>query len=228
MDEKIKRGKLIVIEGTDGSGKGTQTKLLVDKLNQDGIKTETMSFPSHGEPCGKLVDLYLNGYFGEPTKIDPKFISSFYAIDRLIKKPTIEQWLNEGKNVVLDRYVESNIGHQGAKEMSRFGRENIFNFINDLEYNQMKLPRPDLVMLLHVPAKISFELIEKKTQRDYIKEKNKDGHEKNFAYLEMAEQSYLHASELYGWKKIECSDDAGILSKEMIQDIVFNEVSRIL
>ena len=223
------RGKLIVIEGTDGSGKATQTSLLIEKLRYSGHNVEAIDFPRHGDPSAKLVDLYLNGFFGESTEVDPKFVSSFYAIDRLLNKEKIENWLHQGKTVVADRYVTSNMGHQGAKIGNEKDRKTLFEFINNLEYNEMGLPKPDIVIYLHVPTDIAFKLIENKNKRDYIKGKtDRDGHEKDINYLKNAENSYLHASQLFGWKIVHCTENEALLSIEAIHEKVWNIVSDIL
>ena len=222
------QGKFIIIEGTDGSGKATQTALLLQRLKEDGYATETIDFPRHGEPSAKLVDLYLNGFFGEAAKIDPRFISSFYAIDRLLHKEKMEKWLSEGKVVIGDRYVTSNIGHQGAKIKNLAEREKLFQWIYNLEYQEMVLPQPDLIIFLHVPTKTAVQLIEKKKKREYIVVTNKDGHEKNIDYLKAAENSYLHAAKLFKWKVIECVENGQLLIIEKINDKIWEAVSEVL
>jgi dTMP kinase len=224
-----KRGKLIVIEGTDGSGKATQTALLLQKLKFKGYEVETIDFPRHGESSAKLVDLYLNGFFGKSTEIDPVFVSSFYAIDRLLNKEKIESWLQEGKIVIADRYASSNMGHQGAKIHDDAERENLFKWLNKLEFEEMKISKPDIHIFLHVPTEIAFELIEKKNKRDYIQgETGRDGHEKDILHLKNAELAYLHASKLFDWKIVDCTENCQLLSIEKIHEKVWQEVSQII
>lgn len=224
-----KRGKFIVIEGTDGSGKATQTALLLQKLKSQGYGVETIDFPRHGEASAKLVDLYLNGFFGLSTKVDPIFVSSFYAIDRLLNKEKIESWLNEGKIVIADRYASSNMGHQGAKIHDEAERENLFKWLNKLEFEEMKISKPDLHIFLHVPTEIAFELIEKKNKREYIQgETGRDGHEKDILHLKKAERAYLHASKLFGWKIINCTENSQLLSIEKIHEKVWDIISQVI
>ncbi len=220
-----KRGKFIIIEGTDGSGKGTQTALLVQELKDHGYQVETIDFPRHGNPSCKLVDLYLTGFFGDPTKMDPMFISCFYAMDRYLHKEKIEKWLEEGRIVIADRYTTSNIGHQGAKISDEKEREKLFNWIYNFEFKEMDLPKPDLVLFIHVPTEIAFELIKKKNQRRYIQNSNQDGHEKNIEHLRAAESAYLHASKFFGWKIIECMENSRLLPIEDIHYKVWETVS---
>ena len=222
-----KRGKFIVIEGTDGSGKATQTALLLQRLRESGLAVETIDFPRHGEDSGKLVDLYLTGFFGESTKLNPKLISGFYAIDRLMNKPKINAWLDEGKIVIADRYASSNIGHQGAKIPDDKEREELFYWLHKMEFEEMKIPKPDMHIFLHVPSEVAFKLIEKKAQRRYLLGKI-DGHEKNLDHLKAAEKSYLHASKLFNWRIIECSENNELLSIEKIHDKVWEQISIIL
>ncbi len=219
-----KRGKFIVIEGTDGSGKATQTALLLQKLRESGFAVETIDFPRHGEDSGKLVDLYLTGFFGETTKLSPRLISGFYAIDRLMNKTKINAWLDEGKIVIADRYASSNIGHQGAKIPDDAEREELFHWLHKMEFEEMKIPKPEAHIFLHVPSEVAFKLIEKKAQRDYITGENKDGHEKDINHLKAAEKSYLHASRLFNWKIIECSENEELLSIEKIHDKIWEHV----
>jgi dTMP kinase len=223
-----KRGKFIVIEGTDGSGKATQTALLLQRLKESGFAVETIDFPQHGKDSGKLVDLYLTGFFGEAAKLNPKLISGFYAIDRLMNKTKINAWLDEGKVVIADRYASSNIGHQGAKIPEDKEREELFYWLHKMEFEEMKIPKPDLHVFLHVPSEVAFKLIEKKAQRNYISQGNKDGHEKDINHLKAAEKSYLHASKLFNWKIVECSENNELLPIEKIHDKVWNCISSLI
>jgi dTMP kinase len=222
------RGKFIVIEGTDGSGKGTQTALLAQRIKKAGYDIETIAFPRHGELSAKLVDLYLNGFFGDATQVDPRFVSSFYAIDRLLNKERIEDWLNYGRVVIGDRYTTSNIGHQGAKISDPKEREKMFNWVYEMEFKEMGLPQPDLMLFLHIPTPIAMQLIEKKKQREYIKSSNKDGHEGSESHLRAAEESYLHASKLFKWNVLECVENGRLLTIEEINDKIWEIVLQIL
>jgi dTMP kinase len=227
VEEKL-RGKFIAIEGTDGSGKATQTAFLLKKLKEEGHDVEIIDFPRHGEPSGKLIDLYLTGFFGDPTKLDPNLVSGYYAMDRLMNKPKIDFWLDEGKVVIADRYASSNIGHQGAKIQDEQKREELFKWLHKLEFEELKIPKPDIQVFLHVPADVSFELIKNKIQRGYIKIGNADGHEGNIEHLRNAERSYLYASRLFGWNIIECTENGQLLPIEAIHEKIWEVVSKIL
>jgi dTMP kinase len=223
-----KRGKFIVIEGTDGSGKATQTALLLQRLKESGFAVETIDFPRHGEDSGKLVDLYLTGFFGESAKQNPRMVSAFYAIDRLMNKIKINAWLEEGKIVIADRYASSNIGHQGAKIDNDLEREELFHWLHKMEFEEMKIPKPDMHIFLHVPSEVAFKLIEKKAQRNYLVGTNKDGHEKDINHLNAAEKSYLHASKLFNWNIVECSENNELLTIDKIHDKVWEQVSNLI
>jgi len=203
-------GKLIVIEGTDCSGKETQSKLLVERLNDQGIKAISLSFPMYDTPTGKIVGgPYLGKkeisdcWFEEGSvNVDPKIASLYYAADRKYNIDKVIKYLEEGYYVVLDRYISSNMAHQGCKILDKEERFNTFQWIDKLEYWLLNLPKPDLTIFLHVPVTISKEL--NKNRKDI------DNHEKDEEYLQNAEKTYVELSELYNWKRINCTD-AGVL-----------------
>jgi len=226
MVEKSK-GKLIVIDGIDGSGKATQTELLVSRMKVAGYAVETISFPRHGELSCKLVDLYLDKdkIFGEPTEVEPKSASGFYAIDRLLNKSKIEKWLKEGRNVIVDRYVSANFGHQGSKISDSEKRAKFFEWDYKLEYERLNLPIPNLIFLLSMPAEIAFEL--KKMQKEQTGG-SMDGHEGNIKYLINTENAFLHAAQIYNWEIIECSDGTKPLPKPIIHKKLWKIVEEFL
>ncbi|OGG95638.1 dTMP kinase, partial [Candidatus Kuenenbacteria bacterium RBG_16_41_7] len=154
------KGKLIVIEGIDGSGKATQTKKLVEYFRSQGRRVETFSFPRHGQKFfGLLVDEYLNNEFGDAAKFNPKVASLFYACDRWEVKEMILNWLNAGKTVVLDRYVTSNMGHQLSKLKTTKEKNALLNWLIELEFKTFKIPKPDLVIFLDVDADTASKLM---------------------------------------------------------------------
>jgi len=238
-----KKGKLIVLDGIDGSGKGTQTGFLVDRLKTEGFPVETISFPSHGEDSAILVDQYLNGLFGLPTQCDPKLVSGFYAIDRFLKKPRIEKWLAQGTNVIADRYTSANMGHQGAKIKEERLREQMFDWIMQLEYGILRLPIPDLNLFIEMKPEIAYGLIEKKDRRAYTGDKHRDGHEGDLNHLIAAHNSFAHVARIcdsnvnidqrliyrpYNWKVIECDDGKKPLPLEFIHELVWEAVEKCL
>ena len=223
----MKRGKLIVIEGTDASGKATQTKLLLGRLNQEGYATESMSFPRYETPTGQVVKMYLGKppylqEFGPSNSVDPKIASTWYALDRLAAKPEIENILMSGMNLAVDRYVESNLAHQGGKMVPK-QRESFFEWGHTFEYGILGLPIPSIVVFLHMPYKIGMEL--KKGMKEAP-----DGHESNEEHLRSAEETYLELTRKYGWEKVICTKAGSIDNLRTPEDIgkeVFNKVVRI-
>lgn len=199
-------GKLITIEGIDGSGKGTQSKLLIEKLREAGKKVKIYSFPAYEETFfGKEVGAFLRGEFGSIDEVHPKLASVLYASDRLEQKPKMVKDLQEGCYVVCDRYVESNMGHQAAKFPVE-QREVFINWLEQLEYEVNALPKPDITFFLDVPLSVSKELVLKKKQRSYTDEKE-DIHEAAHGYLEKVYQVYQSLNERYHWCRVPCVEN---------------------
>ena len=221
------RGKIIVIEGTDCSGKETQSKLLEERLNKEGINCIRFSFPMYDTPTGKIVGgPYLGkeeiskSYFSEgAVNVDPKVISLYYAADRKYNIDKIEQYLNKGYYVILDRYTSSNQAHQGSKITNKDDRFTMYDWIDKLEYFLLRLPQPDKTIFLHMPLNYSIEL-----KKNRI---NTDEHEKDETYLKNSEEAYIELSELYNWDKIECVKDNNIRSIEDINDEIFNIIKKL-
>lgn len=221
MDDK---GKIIVIEGTDCSGKATQTKLLMDRLNKDGYKCISLSFPCYDTPTGKIVGGSLLGkkeigesVFGEEAvTLDPKITSLYYAADRKYNISKVMDYVNDGYIVLLDRYVTSNLAHQGAKLENKDERFYIYQWIDKLEYWLLELPKPDTTIFLHVPFDFAKEL---KKNRDSL-----DIMEQSETHLKNAERAYIELSELYDWKKIECIRDNKLRTIEDINDEIYDLV----
>lgn len=208
-------GKLITIEGIDGSGKGTQSQLLIEKLKQSGKKVKMYSFPAYEETFfGKEVGAFLRGEFGSIDEVHPKLASVLYASDRLEQKPKMLKDLADGYYVVCDRYVESNMGHQAAKFSSE-ERPEFINWLNELEYGVNALPKPDITFFLDVPLSVSKELVLKKKQRSYTDDKE-DIHEAAHGYLEKVYQVYQYLNDLYNWRRVPCVENGTIRSIEQI------------
>ena len=216
------RGKIIVIEGTDCSGKATQSELLLKRLNDDGYKAISISFPCYDSPTGKIVGgAYLGkeeigeSYFGEEAlTLDPKIASLYYAADRKYNMTKVNDYLDQGYYVILDRYVTSNLAHQGGKIADRDERFYMYQWIDKLEYWLLELPKPDETIFLHVPYDFAKEL--KKNR------KSTDIHENSEEHLKNAERSYIELSELYNWSKIECVQDNRLRSIEDINDEIYD------
>lgn len=215
-----------MIEGTDGSGKSLQTNFLVERLKKEGKDVEQISFPRYGERSATMVEDYLiHGKFGSPKEVGPYRASIFYAIDRYAATPQISAWLNEGKIVIANRYVASNMGHQGGKIYDEKEREKYFNWNYDLEYNIFQIPKPDVNIILHVTPEISQKLVDKKETRDFLAGKKRDLHEDDLDHLKDAETAYLHIARLYPeFKLIECIKNEEILPPEQIHAIIWEEV----
>ena len=223
----MKKGLFIMIEGTDGSGKGTQTNILVDRLKKENIKVEQISFPQYGEPSAFLVEEYLNGKYGTADQVGPYKASVLYATDRFAASPKIKKWLAKGKVVIANRYVASNMGHQGGKIKDRKKRQEYFDWNYNLEYNILQIPRPDINLILHVTPEISQELVDKKDDREYLKGKKRDIHEDDINHLINAEQAYLEIAQTYPeFSVIECVKNEKILTIEEIHAIIWKEIKK--
>jgi dTMP kinase len=224
-------GKFIVIEGTDGSGKTEQFKRLVPKVGEQG-PVATIDFPQYSEPSAHFVAEYLNGRYGTAEEVGPKKASLFYALDRYdasIKK--MRAWLNEGKTIVANRYVGSSMGHQGGKIVDEKERLDFFKWLYDLEYGTLGIPKPDLNIILHMPAAMAQELVAKKAQREYlVGGKTHDLHEGNLAHLENAEKVYLQMAEWFpeDFKIIECVENGSLLSIDQIHEKVWAAAKTVL
>ncbi len=230
------KGKLIVIEGTDCSGKETQTKLLEKKLNDNGIPTRIVSFPRYDTPTGKIVgacylgkndlcDKYLkssSGWFNEGASNVSWMVSSlYYAADRKYNIDEINELLASGINVILDRYTFSNMAHQGGKINSQEERFQFFKKIETLEFDILELPRPDLVVLLYVPYQITIDLLKTRGEVQDQNESDKD-------HLKRAEQTYLELKALYHFQMIECTSNNVMRSIEDINLELENKVRELI
>ena len=212
-------GKFIVIDGVDGSGKSTQKQLLVETLKQEGFEVEEIKFPQYGGKSAGPVEEYLAGKYG---MLDAYVPSVFYAIDRFDASFKIRAWLEQGKIVIADRYVTANAGHQGGKIESPAERVQYFKWLNEFEYNLLKIPKPDLNIILHVPYRVSLELISKRAEKEDI-------HEKDKQHLENAEKVFLDISELFpNTRLVECFEQQKLLTPQEVQNKVWNLVRRIV
>ncbi|MDD5251127.1 MAG: thymidylate kinase [Patescibacteria group bacterium] len=217
------KGKFFVIDGTDGSGKKTQTELMVEKLRASGRRVETVSFPRYGKQSCSAVSDYLSGRFGAAHEVDPKVASMFYAMDRYDASPQIRAWLDEGAIVIADRYVSSNMGHQCGKIGDPEGREACIRWNKELEYGLLNLPRPDLTVILHVPAEIYLRLLK---ERDG---EHQDIHQADPEHLKNAEETYLEIAKSDAqYRLVECAPEGVLLSREAIHELVWQEVEKTL
>ena len=201
----MKRGKLIVIEGNDGSGKATQAKLLYEYLLAQNIPVKTIDFPRYNDSFyGKFIARFLQGEFGKLEEINPYLISIVYAEDREEAKDEMDRWLANGAIVIANRYVSSNFAHQSGR-LPKGKRAAFIQWESELEYEINKLPREDLTIYLHVPSTVSQKLLA-------AKKKKKDMVEKDAVYLRNSEEAYTSlAKQFTHWETIECVDGKGKL-----------------
>lgn len=221
----MKKGKLIAIEGTDCSGKETQTNLLIQKLRQQGIGVQNFSFPNYHSPTGKIIggpylgkENYGSCYFEEGSvNVDPKVASLYYAADRKYNISKINFLLENGFNVILDRYIYSNMAHQGGKIEDKKERNEMYEWLDKLEFDLLELPKPDITLFLHMPYEAATTL---KQNRNEIA----DGHEKDPEYLKKAEKAYLEIAKRYNFETIECASGSTPKTKEEISTLVYEKL----
>jgi dTMP kinase len=216
------RGKLIVIEGTDGSGKGTQVELLGKKLLELSVPFEVADFPQYvGNIYGKTVGRYLKGEFGQLESVNPYLVSLAYAGDRMVAKDKLWGWLNSGKLVIANRYVISNKIYMSAR-LPKNERKAYLDWEDELEYNANGIPREDLVVFLHVPPDISQNNLTQKGSRQYMGGEGKDIHEADLTFQDKVRQVYLEfAKREPNWAFIECTENGQMRTREDIhQEIV--------
>ena len=219
------KGKLILIEGTDCSGKETQTKLLVEKLNRINIKCESFSFPVYDSPTGKIVggpylgkEYISEGWFSEGAiNVDPKVASLYYAADRKYNINKTIDLINNGVNVILNRYSYSNLAHQGGKIKDKEERFKMYDWLDKLEFDLLELPHADIKVFLHMPYEAALIL---KMNR----EEGMDQHESSREHLIAAENAYLEIASIYGFKTIECNDGKEPRKIEDINDELYNYI----
>lgn len=220
------KGKLIVIEGTDCSGKETQSNLLIERLKSDGVRIEKFSFPNYNSPTGKIIggpylgkSYICDGWFPEGApNVDPKVSALYYAADRLYNIDKIKFLLDNGVNVILDRYVYSNMAHQGGKLDSESDRNSMYDWLDNLEFNLLELPKPDISVFLHMP--FEFSLVLKKNR-----EEDMDQNEKDKNHLINAENAFIELAKKYDFYTIQCNDGDRIKTIEEINEDLYNYVS---
>jgi dTMP kinase len=221
-------GKLIAIEGIDGSGKRTQLDLLVQELKSRRVPLFRISFPCYESAFGRLVARYLNGDFGPLEAVDPHLSAVLYAGDRFEAKSRLESELAAGRNVLADRYVPSNLAHQTARLPAKL-REPFLRWLRHLEYEIYGLPPEDLVLYLRLPAAQAHDLIMRKPARGYTGLR-RDLQEADIRHLERAATLYDQLSKGPRWRVIECLDPVTktLRPTEDISSEVFTTVARVL
>ena len=224
-------GKIVVLEGTDFSGKTTQYDKLLEHLKSDNIDFGTDSFPNYDSESCNLVKAYLHGDFGEDaTKIDPKIASSFYTLDRCGSYHSRE-WgriYRKGGNIVFARYITSNILHQASKYKTLKEKKEFIDWLYEYEVGLFKLPKEDCTILLDMPPEIAVKLKKKRLEEQHGLTSNgseKDIHEDNMEYLKNSYNTAIEVSEYLNWRVVHCVDEKGNL--RTIDDI-HNEIYNIV
>ena len=219
-------GKLIVIEGTDGSGKSTQFRLLTERLRQEGQDFKCLVFPQYAEPSSALIRMYLGGEFGShPTDVNAYAASSFYAVDRYASyKKVWGKWYEDGGLVLSDRYTTSNAVHQASKEQGE-DRKAFLQWLYEFEYEKLGLPRPDLTIYLDVPTDFTEKMLR---HREQATDTKADIHEQDSEYLATCRRTGREAAKFYHWTVIDCVKDGAMRSIEDIHKEIYSHVKACL
>ena len=219
-------GKLIVIEGTDGSGKSTQFKLLTQRLTREGRDFRQIVFPQYSEPSSALIRMYLGGEFGQrPGDVNAYAASAFYAVDRYASfKKVWGNYYNGGGLVISDRYTTSNAVHQASKEPPET-RQSFLKWLYEFEYDHLGLPRPDLTLYLDVPTDFTEKLLRAREQDTHTQA---DIHEQDSEYLATCRRMGAFAADYYGWTVISCVRDGKMRSIEDIHEEIYRHVRNCL
>ncbi len=221
------KGKLIVIDGTDGSGKATQSALLIERLKKEGYEVELADFPRYGKRSAAMVEDYLTGKFGTADEVGPYRASIFYAVDRYAASFELKKWLKEGKIIVSNRYVSANMGHQTGKIKDEYHRDKFLQWLEELEYGIFEIPKPNINILLYVPPETGQKLVDKKGHRDYIGKK-RDIHEAKIEHLKNAAEAYQYVAKKYDWIIIDCAPDGKLKTKKEIHGIIWDKIKGLL
>ncbi len=218
------RGKLIVIEGADGTGKKTQLDLVCKKMESMGRKLEHLHFPKHDNQFGKVVDAYLRGELGSKDVLSPEFIALLYITDFYESKLHIEKALDEGKDIVLSRFFSSTLNYQVALEKKN--KDSLWEWIRLVT---SRLPQPDLVIVLDVPIAVSHKFMDNANRAEgYKRGKKRDQHEEDLNFQQLVRNEYERNIKRLGWVRVDCTDGKNLLPIEAISGKVWKEVSACL
>lgn len=219
----MKKGKFIVIDGTDASGKATQLGLLKKRFRQEGVSFRTLDFPRYYETAwGDFIGRYQMGEFGEPQRINPYLSFIPYMLDQLMAKREISKWVSEGKTVLANRYFTSNFAHQAGKLPPR-RRKKFRGFLKRAGYKELGLYKPDLVLVLYVPYKIAMRLNLKKRSRRYTKGRKSDLVERHSTYQKESVKEFIKVcKEEKDWLLVKCCSHKGRLkTPEQIHKVIY-------
>ena len=219
-------GKLIVIEGTDGSGKSTQFQLLTSRLEAENRQFQKLVFPQYAEPSSALIRMYLGGEFGtKPSDVNAYAASAFYAVDRYASyKKVWGDYYKQGGLIVSDRYTTSNAVHQASKEPVEH-QGAFLKWLYDFEYGKLGLPRPDLVIYLDVPTDFTEAMMRRREADTHT---SADIHEQDMQYLATCRRTGKAAAEYYGWTVIQCVRDGKMRSIEDIHEEIYRHITKCL
>jgi len=222
-------GNLIVIDGTDGSGKQTQMEILESKLRKENVDFRKVSFPNYDSPSSSLVKMYLSGEFGKDAKeISPYIASNFFAADRYATyKKDLEEYYENGGLILADRYTTANMVHQAGKIKDKTERKKFLDWLYDLEFNIYKIPVPTKVFFLNMPVEYSLKLIENRKNK-FNENAVKDIHESSRNHLEDSYNAACDVAKDYNWCEIKCIKNGEIRTREDISEEIFNVVKEIL
>ncbi|OGI67914.1 hypothetical protein A2738_03650 [Candidatus Nomurabacteria bacterium RIFCSPHIGHO2_01_FULL_42_15] len=230
-----KKGKLIVIDGTDSSGKATQTELLIKHLRKDGRKVKIVDFPDYySNFFGKFIGHCLSEQYYNFVKVHPKIASVLYAADRFESRDKIKKWIAEGNIVIANRYASANQIHQGGKIANTKKRESFLKWLAEMEYEVFKIPKPDAIFYLSVPIPVVLKLIrqrdqEKKNKNRRYLGKKKDVHEKDVNFLINSRKTALWLAKTQkGWVKIECVKGGVLDTRENIHKEIYAKIKKVL
>ena len=215
-------GKLIVIEGTDGSGKSTQFRLLTQRLEQNNVEFQKLVFPQYAEESSALIRMYLGGEFGtKPSDVTAYAASAFFAVDRYASyKKVWGQWYEDGGLIVSDRYTTSNAVHQASKEPVE-SQGAFLKWLYEFEYEKLGLPQPDLVIYLDVPTDFTEKMMRR---READTNTQADIHEQDLEYLATCRRTGKTAADFYGWTVINCVTDGKMRSIEDIHEEIYRHI----
>lgn len=276
QNTQTSKGKLIVIEGTDGSGKKTQTAKLLERLIAQGADlvsgdaslfaphvgvsgvvaeelkdldeekdptqedvvanslVQTIDFPRYGTPSCYLVEKYLHGGFGTANEVGPYVASMFYAVDRYDHSFDMRKKLDEGTILVSDRYVSASMGHQAGKIDDLKERDIYLDWLDNLEFEIFKIPRPDLTIVLYVDPETNQRLMASRPDKEYLKGKKVDIHEADLEHLRKAGEAFLYVAKKFGWIVIDCAPktvgnpEGKLMSIDEIHEMIWKKVSEVL
>lgn len=223
------RGTFIVIEGSDGSGKGTQFELLAERLRRNGYDVAAFDFPQYSEPSSFFVREYLNGKYGTAEQVGPYTAALFYALDRYQVAPQIRQAIADGKVVLANRFTASSMAHQGAKFANAEERRGYYVWLDNLESIMLQIPRPHHTVVLRVPAETAQSLIDQKAERSYT-DKKRDIHEADLQHLTKATKIYDEICQMFpkDFRSLDCIRDGKLLTPQIIGDLVWASIEPML